>query len=161
MDTTAPNCSSKAQYSVGHMTSVGWYGYGHFEFEVMPAHAPNGGAAGVDAFTCLSIYAGPSTGGQHNEIAICWNQQTPLNVDWSYWVGWDQDTIHGYTTKFLYTPSTTKAPNNANNWTPSSTSVQGNLSGAYHTYGIDYLPGCLNLYVDTVLIKSAGCCTKA
>jgi len=56
------------------MTSLGWYGFGHFEFEVMPAHAPNGGPAGIDAFTCLSIYAGPSNGGLHNEIAVCWNQ---------------------------------------------------------------------------------------
>ena len=105
MDTVAPNCSSKAQYSVGHLSSIEYYGYGHYEFEVMPAHAPNGGSAGIDAFTCVSIYNGGELGGLHNEIAVCWNQKTPLNVDWSYWVGWDQDAIHGYTTKFLYTPS--------------------------------------------------------
>jgi len=84
-----------------------------------------------------------------------------LNVDWSYWVGWDGDLLHGYTTKFLYTASANKAPNNANNYTPTTTANQYNLSGGYHVYGIDYLPGCMNLYVDTVLLKSAGCCTKA
>jgi len=53
------------------------------------------------------------------------------------------------------------APNNKNNWLPTKTLVQSNLSGTFHTYGIDYLPGCLNFYVDFVLIKSAGCCTAA
>ena len=105
MDTTALNSSSKTQQSVGYLTSLGWFGYGHFKFEVMPAHAPNGGPAGLDAFTCLSIYAGPSNGTFHNEIAVCWSESTPLNVDLSYWVDWDGDVLLGYTTKFLYTAS--------------------------------------------------------
>jgi hypothetical protein len=58
---------------------------------VKAAHALDGTQANINAFSCLSLYAGTSTAPQHNEIAFCWNRKTPSNVNFSYWVGWDQD----------------------------------------------------------------------
>ena len=91
MDNENLGCSAKATYSAGHLSGIQTYGYGHFEFEVKAAHALDGTQANINAFSCLSLYAGTSTASQHNEIAFCWNRKTPSNVNFSYWVGWDQD----------------------------------------------------------------------
>ena len=61
MDTVNLFCSSKANYSVGHMSAIQNYGFGHYEFEVKSAHKPDGGLPALDAFSCVSIYTGTSS----------------------------------------------------------------------------------------------------
>ena len=111
------NCSEKATYNIGHMSSKEYYLFGRFEWVVRSAVALNGTAAPLDWCTWLSLYQGNTTTLWHNEIAYCWDRRYPTSARLSWWIGSDNDTAHTTTYDMKVDPGQ-GYHNYTVNWTP-------------------------------------------
>jgi len=90
MDNIGADCQQDAEISTGHLAATLYVTYGDFATRARIGHAPDGGHAPSNTFTCFSAY----TDRPHNEIALCWPATTPTVLHLGYWVGWDGDKEH-------------------------------------------------------------------
>lgn len=135
LDNLSPTCSSSAQISVGHMSSISKYSYGDFEIYAKIAHSPPGSTdphPPSNAFTCFSLYVGTSEAEYHNEIALCWSPSNFTQIHFGYWIGYDGDKEHQIIKDLGF-----------------------DFSESYHTYAFQWRPTSITWLVDGKVLATS------